>query len=217
VTTLEAQTSPVTATALAALEGGHTRVATRGARPSRTSGSRTTAMPGAASLPRRGTPPLRATRRQGIGAASLAAMPIHNATEYRLPARMTAAIRREAQEHCGDEGQAIQVQAGLARHACHRMCAPDASPVRPCSMVMEDTDLVETLGASSLSAACAVCGDVAIPCAWCCHAMCDACLLKQGNCSVCETFCIKCLRRLLGVKRGRSRPLDATNDYEGTM
>jgi hypothetical protein len=51
------------------------------------------------------------------GAAPLAAIPIHNETDYLLTDSMTAAIVRDVHEHFGDEIQAIRVQAGLERHA----------------------------------------------------------------------------------------------------
>jgi hypothetical protein len=47
----------------------------------------------------------------------LAAIPIHNETDYPLTDIMTAYILRDAHEHFGEELQAIRVQSGLERHA----------------------------------------------------------------------------------------------------
>lgn len=44
-------------------------------------------------------------------------IPIHNETDYTLTDAMTQYILRDAQEHFGEEVQAIRVQSGLARHA----------------------------------------------------------------------------------------------------
>jgi hypothetical protein len=47
----------------------------------------------------------------------LANIPIHNETDYTLTDAMTQYILRDAQEHFGEEVQAIRVQSGLERHA----------------------------------------------------------------------------------------------------
>lgn len=47
----------------------------------------------------------------------MANIPIHNETDYTLTDEMTQYIVRDAQEHFGEEVQAIRVQAGLERHA----------------------------------------------------------------------------------------------------
>ena len=47
----------------------------------------------------------------------MAAIPIHNETDYPLTDIMTAYILRDAHEHFGEELQAIRVQSGLERHA----------------------------------------------------------------------------------------------------
>jgi hypothetical protein len=44
-------------------------------------------------------------------------IPIHNETDYTLTDVMTQYILRDAQEHFGEEVQAIRVQSGLERHA----------------------------------------------------------------------------------------------------
>jgi hypothetical protein len=44
-------------------------------------------------------------------------IPIHNETDYTLTDVMTQYILRDAQEHFGEELQAIRVQSGLERHA----------------------------------------------------------------------------------------------------
>ena len=47
----------------------------------------------------------------------MANIPIHNETDYTLTDAMTQYILRDAQEHFGEEVQAIRVQSGLERHA----------------------------------------------------------------------------------------------------
>ncbi len=47
----------------------------------------------------------------------MATIPIQNETEYTLTDEMAAQIIRDAQEHFGEEVQAIRVQSGLERHA----------------------------------------------------------------------------------------------------
>jgi len=47
----------------------------------------------------------------------MANIPIHNETDYTLTDEMAAQIIRDAQEHFGEEVQAIRVQSGLERHA----------------------------------------------------------------------------------------------------
>ena len=47
----------------------------------------------------------------------MANIPIHNETGYALTDEMTTYILRDAQEHFGEEVQAIRVQSGIERHA----------------------------------------------------------------------------------------------------
>src|SRR5712691_4848063 len=57
------------------------------------------------------------TGHDGRGASRVVNIPIHNETDYALTEAMTTQILRDAQEHFGEEVQAIRVQSGLERHA----------------------------------------------------------------------------------------------------
>src|SRR5712691_7189566 len=57
------------------------------------------------------------TGHDGRGASRVVNIPIHNETDYTLTDEMAAQILRDAQEHFGEEVQAIRVKSGIERHA----------------------------------------------------------------------------------------------------
>ena len=75
---------------------------------------------------------------------------------------------------------------------------------------------VDARGGSGLDAICDVCEAAAFLCPRCSHAVCEVCLLEQGDCPVCLAFCPACASRP-GEEKGALMGMEAANDDEGTL